>query len=82
MKSAAPQLDIDPNRLFAAADAILRASRPSLGQDARISMCVGGQRVGDSLPKNVFTSEELMEAMAMLMRMGLAPSAQADHSGD
>ncbi len=61
----------NPSRLFAAADVLLRAIESPHGFDSRIRMHIGALRVGETLPPNVFTAEELIEAMDMLIRMGL-----------
>jgi hypothetical protein len=65
---------VSPSRLFAAADAILGGIHSPSGFNARVSMHVGPIRSGRSLPESVFTSNELMEAMAMLIRMDLLPA--------
>ena len=74
MAHMAPRHVVNPNRLFAAADLLLNAIRSPRGGDSQISMYVGPLRVGGWLPPKVFTSEELYEAMSMLMRMGLVPA--------
>ncbi len=74
MKHASLEPTISPDRLFAAADAILGGIHSPRGFSSRISMHVGPVRAGRCLPASVFTSDELIEGMAMLIRMGLLPS--------
>jgi hypothetical protein len=61
---------IDVNRLFAAADALLDAMSSHDGADALIQMYAGNRPDATGLPANMFTQAELVEAMAMLVRMG------------
>lgn len=65
---------VSTNRLFAAADVLLRAMHSTRGFNSRISMTVGEHRVGESPPASTFTSEEFIEAMDMLIRMDLVPA--------
>ena len=74
MAHTAPQHLADPNRLFAAADVLLNAICSPRGSNSLISMHVGPIRIGGWLPPTVFTSDELYEGMALLIRMGLVPA--------
>ena len=69
-----------PNRLLAAADVLLAALHPPRGGESRISMYVGPCRVGEQISPRMFTADELIEAMAMLMRMGLVPTDKPSSS--
>jgi hypothetical protein len=64
---------VTPNRLFGAADELLSAIESPGGFASEVSVYVGPMRIGGSLPPRVFTSDELREAMAMLVRMGFVP---------
>ncbi len=59
---------IPTDRLFAAADALLEALASGEGRNALIRMYVG-RRLRDATD-GAFTETELVEAMAMLLRMG------------
>ena len=65
--------DVHPSRLCAAADALLEAIHSPRGFDSRITMSAGPSRLGGLFPPTVFTSEELLAAIAMLIRLGLIP---------
>jgi hypothetical protein len=74
--SSKPYITVE--RLFAAADALLEAMSSPDGMNALIDMSFrpqGCPEPGDS----PFSEAELVEAMAMLIRMGLAgPAAAAE----
>jgi hypothetical protein len=73
------RIGITPNRLFAAADVLMNAVNSASGMETRVDMHVGSHRQGGMRPREAFACEEYMEAMAMLMRMGLLP--HQDESG-
>jgi hypothetical protein len=62
---------LDTRRLFAAADVLLRAIHSPTGFDTEMSVLADTRRFIGSLPLDMFTSNELIDAMAMLIRMGL-----------
>jgi hypothetical protein len=64
---------VSPNRLLAAADTLLSAIHSGRGFNSLVLMYVGPHRVEGPLPSRVFTPEELMEAMDMLIRAGRVP---------
>jgi hypothetical protein len=64
---------VSPDRLLAATDTLLSAIHSPRGFNSRILMYVGPHRVEGPLPSRVFTPEELMEAMGMLIRAGRIP---------
>jgi hypothetical protein len=68
------QAAIDPNRLFAAADALLLAMHSREGKNALVVMHIGNCPEGKALPADSFTHTEFVEAMSMLVRMGFAES--------
>ena len=71
-KSKAPV--IDPLRLCAAADAILRAIPEDQERPAVVRMLVVQTTKADS--PDAFTLAELVEGMSMLIRMGLVEAAR------
>jgi hypothetical protein len=73
MTGHAHDLAFNTNRLFAAADLLLRAIRSPHGFDSMVDMHDGSFQAGESLPRTTFSSDELVEAMAMLIRMGFVP---------
>jgi hypothetical protein len=59
--------------LFAAADVLMNAVNSADGMKTRVAMHTGPHRLNGMRPREVFTCEEYIEAMAMLIRMGLLP---------
>jgi hypothetical protein len=64
---------IDPRRLLQAADALLEAMDPDGDGMVVVHAVVDGRPAPGS-----FTPGELVEAMAMLIRLGLAPGEDPD----
>ncbi|MBY0260938.1 MAG: hypothetical protein K2Q20_01240 [Phycisphaerales bacterium] len=75
-----PRPVISTERLFAAADALLEAmSRPD-GMNTLIDMSLRHATHTAAAGETPFSENELVEAMAMLIRMGLVgPGRQAEH---
>ncbi len=69
----AHELTIDPNRLFAAADALLEAVTSKAGKDALVEVRLDDPAgpFGYHPSMRGFTPTELTEALTMLMRLGL-----------
>lgn len=70
---------VTPERLLAAADALLKAMESEEGQDASVNVRVGRSRFAPDDPE-LFTLSEYIEAMTMLIRMGFAGSPRAARS--
>jgi hypothetical protein len=65
------------HRLFAAADTLLAAMGSPAGADALVEMHMGDHDQEQGLPTDAFTQDELLEAMALLMRMGFTSANPA-----
>ena len=65
------ETSIDPHRLLDAADLLLKAVESEQGQSSVIDACVGKPEMLRHEAVKRFTIAELVEAMAMLWRMGL-----------
>lgn len=71
-----PRPTISAERLFAAADALLDAmSRPD-GMNTLIDMSLRDATQPAASGESIFSENELVEAMAMLIRMGLVGPGQ------
>jgi hypothetical protein len=64
---------IDHNRLIDAADALLKAIESEEVADQLITMLVHEENGTGTRPADWFTEAELVEAMDLLIRLGLAP---------
>jgi hypothetical protein len=64
---------VDSDRLCRAADMLLTAMRSPRGHDTLVLMHVGSVFRGVVPSRDFFTSDECVEAMAMLIRLGLVP---------
>ncbi|HMN39680.1 MAG TPA: hypothetical protein PKE29_02470 [Phycisphaerales bacterium] len=64
---------VSPNRLCAAADRLLAAIDSPQGRNAPVVVYTGPLRRAGRVCEDAFTCEEFIEAMAMLIRMGLVP---------
>ncbi|MBX3359536.1 MAG: hypothetical protein KF745_14040 [Phycisphaeraceae bacterium] len=72
---------VDTRRLFDAADQLLIAMRSESGKRF-IRMCIdGGTPSSGMLRGAVFTQFELVEAMNLLIRLGLVPSRSPGGAG-
>lgn len=65
---------LGPDRLCDAADVLLRAVHSPLGFNAPVEVYVGPPGRAGRGCKDVWTLEECMDAMAMLIRLGLIPA--------
>lgn len=65
-----PRSSSSTERLFAAAETLLRAVRSPMGFEATVPIFLGPIRRGESLPAGVFTQAEALDGMNMLVRMG------------
>jgi|GEM_PF-2486109 len=73
-----PRPTISVERLFAAADALLEAMRQPDGMNTLIDMSLRHATHPGNPGESPFSENELVEAMAMLIRMGLVgPGQQA-----
>lgn len=71
-----PGFTVNSRRLFAVADALLDAVRSPHGFRTQVSVRAGSDPVVGSWGEGPFTLEELTEAMAVLVRIGLVPKDQ------
>ncbi len=60
-------------RLCAAADMLLDAIRSTRGVNSLVTMYAGSRPDSGMMPADAFTADELIEAMELLIRLGLTP---------
>lgn len=65
---------VNPDRLCAAADMLLRAVQSRRGWNSRVEARTGPPQEAGQESKEAFTCDELTEAMSMLIRMGVVSS--------
>lgn len=68
---------VNPDRLCAAADMLLSAIQSRRASNSRVKVYAGPPRRTGRMCNDAFTCDELIEAMSMLIRMGLVSSKVA-----